>query len=204
MERNQGQKVHQATLDGMRTQATEISYTFAPSKAEHLHIKTPPNKRLAPTLNTHPIEGDDTIGWLRYHISSDYKWDHHIATWTKKAMKTGYNLKALTCRYQQGGLNTRTTLRLIKGLIIPQLTYGIEVWKTKKPIREAQGVLNNIVRKAFGLDTKTPLAALYSELGIPPLTLCAQHRHRILALRANIIGRHKKVNYSQSVSSFNF
>ena len=76
---------------------------------------------------------------------SDYKWDYHIATWTKKARRTGYNLKALTSQYQQGVLNTWTTLRLIKGLIIPQLTYGIEVWKTKKPIREAQGFLNNIV-----------------------------------------------------------
>ena len=36
---------------------------------------------------------------------------------------------------------------------------------------------------------KTPLAALYSELGIPPLSLYTQHRHRMLALRANTVGR---------------
>ena len=62
-EKNQGQRVHQATLNEMRTQAAEIGYTFAPSKAEHLHIKTPPDKRLVPTLDTHPIEGGDTMRW---------------------------------------------------------------------------------------------------------------------------------------------
>jgi len=127
--------------------------------------------------------------WLGYFISNNLKWDYHITQWTKKTMRTGYNLKALTNRYQTGGLNTWTTLRLIKGLIIPQLTYGREVWKTKAPIREAQTVLNNIIRKAYGLETKTPLAAIYCELGIPPLILYTKHRQRMLALRAHTLGR---------------
>jgi len=92
-------------------------------------------------------------------------------------MRTGYNPQALTSRYQTDGLNTWTTLRLIKGLIIPQLTgtYGIEVWTTMAPIRETQTVLNNIIRKAYVLATKTPLGAIYCELGIPLLTLYTKH-----------------------------
>jgi len=105
-------------------------------------------------------------------------------------MRTGYNLKALTNRYQTGGLNTWTTLRLIKGLIIPQLIFGIDVLKKKALIREAQTVLNNIIRKAYRLGTKTALAAIYCELGIPPLTLYTKHGQLMLALRAHTLGRH--------------
>jgi len=105
-------------------------------------------------------------------------------------MRTGYNLKGLTNRYQTADLNTWTTLRLIKGLMIPQLTYGIKVWKTKAPIREAQTVLNNIIHKTYGLETKTPLAAIYCELGIPPLSQYTKHRQLMLALRAHTLGRH--------------
>ena len=190
-QQEQGQEAHQDILHRLTQEARQLGYTFAPSKAECLHIKTPLNKELKPRLGNHEIcKVEGPMRWLGYFITSDYKWDQHIATWTKKAMQTGYNLKALTSRYQTGGLNTWTTLRLIKGLIMPQLTYGIEVWKTKKPIREAQGVLNNIIRKTFGLETKTPLAAIYSELGIPPLLLYTKHRQRLLGLRSLTIGRH--------------
>ena len=88
-DKTQGQTVHQGALDAMRTQAARIGYTFAPSKAEHLHIKTPPNKRITPKLGAELIGGNTTMRWLGYYLSEDYKWDHHIATWTKKAMGTG-------------------------------------------------------------------------------------------------------------------
>ena len=65
----QGQRVHQDTLDAMRTQATKIGYTFAPSKAEHLRIKTPPSKRLSPKLGTERIEGNTTMRWVGYYLS---------------------------------------------------------------------------------------------------------------------------------------
>jgi len=74
--------------------------------------------------------------------------------------------------------------------MIPQLTYRMKVWKTKTPIREAQTILNNIIRKAYGLETKTPLAAIYCELGIAPVTLYTKHRQHMLALRAHTLGRH--------------
>jgi len=185
-----GQEATQKTLENLETTAHCLGYTFAPTKAECLHIKTPDQHKLYPHIGRGPIEEQkENMRWLGYCISNNLKWDYHIAQWTKKAMRTGYNLKALTSRYQTGGLNTWTTLRLIKGLIIPQPTYGIEVWKTKTPIGEAQTVLNNIVRKAYGLETKRPLAAIYCELGIPPLTLYTKHRQRMLAMRAHTLSR---------------
>ena len=194
-EKTHGQKDHQATLQALQDKGKECGYTFAATKSEHIHIKTPAKSRLEPRINNLLIQQRETLRWLGYHIDEKYNWKHHIREWTKKAMRTGYNLKALTTRYQTGGLNTWTTLRIIKGLIIPQLTYGIEVWDTKGPIREAQTVLNNIVRKAFGLETKTPLAAIYTELGIPPLLLYAKNRQTTLALRAETQGRH--TNWSE-------
>jgi len=99
-------------------------------------------------------EQEENMRWLGYFISNNLKWEYHIAQYITKVMRTGYNLKALRSRYQMGGLDTWTTLRLIKGLIILQITYGIEVWKKKTTIREAQTVLNNIIHKAYGLETK--------------------------------------------------
>jgi len=194
-EKTHGQKDHQATLQALQGKGKECGYTFAATKSEHIHIKTPAKSRLEPRINNLPIQQRETLRWLGYHIDEKYNWKHHIREWTKKAMRTGYNLKALTTRYQTGGLNTWTTLRIIKGLVIPQLTYGIEVWDTKGPIREAQTVLNNIVLKAFGLKTKTPLAAIYTELGIPLLLLYARNRQTTLAHRAETQGRH--TNWSE-------
>jgi len=143
-----GQEAAQKTLKDLETSAHNLGYTFAPTKAECLHIKTPDQHKLYPHIGKEPIqEQKKNMRWLGYFISNNLKWDYHIVQWTKKAMRTGYNLKALTNRYQTGGLNTWTTLRLIKGLIIPQLTYGIEVWKTKGPIREAQTVLKTLFEK---------------------------------------------------------
>jgi len=186
-----GQEAAQKTLKNLETTAHNLEYTFSPTKAEYLHVKTGDQHRLYSHIGNVPVpELKENLRWLGYFISHNLKWDYHIAQWKKKAMRKGYNLKALTSRYQTGGLNTWTTLCLIKGLIIPQLTYGIEVWKTKAPIREAQTVLNNIIRKAYGLETKTPLAAIHCELGIPPLTLYTKHQQRMLALRAHTLGRH--------------
>ena len=156
------QEAAQKTQEKLETTAHSLGYTFARTKAECLHIKTPDPHKLYGHIGKTPIqEQKENMRWLGYFISHNLTWDYQIPQWTKNAMRTGHNLKALTNRYQTGGLNTWTTLRLIKGLIIPQLTYGIEVWKTKAPIREAQTVLNKIIRLAYCLETNTPLAAIY-------------------------------------------
>ena len=74
-------------------------------------------------------------------------------------------------RYQVSGLNIRCTQRLLKGRILPQLTYEIDVWTNKSHIKEAAKALHTIIRTAFGLETKTPMLAIDTELGIPPLDL---------------------------------
>jgi len=74
-------------------------------------------------------------------------------------------------RYQTRGLNAWCTHRLIKGLIIPQLTSGIQVWENKRLITEAQTALNEIIWAAYGLESKIPTLAIQTEVGIPPLDL---------------------------------
>jgi len=122
-------------------------------------------------------------------MSEDWKWKQHMRHWIAKATNTGYGISAMTNRYQLGGLNTWCTHRLIKGLVIPQLTYGIEVWENKATIVEAQVALNRIVRTAYGLERKVPTLAFQTETGIPPLDLLALGRHNSLALRAKFVGR---------------
>ena len=95
----------------------------------------------------------------------------------------------MTSRYQVGGLNAWCTHRLIKGLVLPQLTYGIEVWENKAMIAEAQVTLNKIVRAAYGIELKVPTIAIQTETGIPPLDLLTLGRLNTLALRAKFVGR---------------
>jgi len=120
--------------------------------------------------------------WLGFFISEDWKWKQHIR-------HTGYGISAMTRRYQVGGLNAWCTHRLIKGLVLPQLTYGIEIWENKAMIAEAQVALNRIVRTAYGIELKVPTLAIQTETGIPPLDLLALGRHKTLALRAKFVGR---------------
>jgi len=109
---------------------------------------------------------------------------------------TGHGVGALTARYQVGGLNTWCTQRLIKGIILPQLTYGIEVWANKGALKEVAKTLHLIIRNAFMIKKKTPILAIETELGIPPLDLYVKQRQDMLALRANHLNRHTRMSNS--------
>jgi len=106
----------------------------------------------------------------------------------------GKAIGALTSRYQIGGLNAWCTQRLIKGLVIPQLTYGIEVWSKKTHIKKPAKALHGAIRNAFKLETKTPTLAIDIELGISPLDLYAKQRKDRLAIRAHTLNRHSRMS----------
>ena len=147
-------------------EATKAGYNFSPSKCEGIHVRTRSGGHIVPKLNGTPIPQKDNIRWLGYWLSKDWRWNVHIENWRAKAEKSGRAIRALTERYQVRGLNAWCTHRLIKDLILLQLTYGIEVWESTTRIQENQVVLNKIVRKAYGLEKKTPSNAVYSETGI--------------------------------------
>ena len=84
-----------------------------------------------------------------------------------KAEKSGRTIRALTEWYQIAGLNAWCTHRLIKGLILPQLTYSIEVWNSVTRIQENQVVINKIIRKAFGLEKKTRVMSYIAKQAYP-------------------------------------
>jgi len=138
----------------------------------------------------HPQE---CLRWLGFFISPDWKWKRHLQEWCTKATNSGYGIRAMTERYQIGGLNAWCTHRLIKGLILPQLSYGVELWNTKGLIQEAQVTLHKIMRNSFGLETKTPTLAMDAEIRIPPMDLYALQRHNMLALRAITLDRPTKM-----------
>ena len=152
-----GTTAHQKTIDRLNRKAGEAGYNFAQAKAEHIHIKTPKSQRISPQLKGSDIPGREKMRWLGYFITPNWTWTEHLSEWTTRATYSGHRLRALTSRYQIGGLNAWCTHRLITGLIMPQLTYGIETWGNKTMIREAQNALNNIIRKTFGIEKKCNL-----------------------------------------------
>ena len=178
-----GQKTADRTLDTLVQKAAEAGYNFSPAKCKGIHVRTRSRDHITPKLNSSPIMQKDSIRWLGYRISKDWRWNVHIENWRVKAKKSGRAIRALTECYQTGGLNAWSTHRLIKGLILLQLTYGIEVCESTTRIQENQVALNKIIRKAYGLKKKTPRDAMYRETGIPPLDLYKEYQHNMLALR---------------------
>ena len=188
--KTKGQTEHQDTIDRLRTKADESNYQFSRLKSEGIHIRIRGRDHLAPMMEGTFIPQKEELRWLGYFITENWNWAHHIKTWTNKAARTGKATGALISWYQIGGLNALCTQRLIKGLIIPQLTYEIEVWSKKTHIKEAAKVLHGVMRNAFKLEIKTPTLAIDTELGIPPLDLYVKQRQDRLALRAHILNRH--------------
>ena len=188
----QGQVGHQDTTDRLARGALDHGYRFAPSKAEHIFIKTPLSESFEPKLDGSVTKAQKTMRWLGYRIPKDWKWDSPVKLWIAKANESARRLRALTERYKTGRLNAWTTSRLIDGLIIPQLMYGIETCGKAGLIKEAQTTLKQIVRRAFGLEKKTPTQAMWTELGITPLDLYTKYRPNLLALRARTLDRHTK------------
>ena len=190
-----GQVGHQDTIDRLARGALDLRVRFAHSKAEHIFIKTPLSESFEPKLDGSVTKAQKTMRWLGYHITEDWKWDSHVKLWIAKANESARRLRALTERYKTGGLKAWTTSRLINGLIIPQLTYSIETWGQAGLIKEAQTTLKQIVRRAFGLEKKTPTQAMWTELGIAPLDLYTKYRHNLLGLRARTFNRN--TNWSE-------
>lgn len=59
-----GTTAHQTTINRLNESARESGYNFAPSKAEHIHIKTPKRQRLSPQIQGTDIPGREKIRWL--------------------------------------------------------------------------------------------------------------------------------------------
>jgi len=188
-DKREGQEYHQELLDQLSTKASAAGYKFSKQKGEYIQLHTKKNQHLLPNVEGTPLGKQVTMRWLGFIISEDWKWKQHMKHWIARATNTGYGISAMTSRYQVGGLNAWCTHRLIKGLVLPQLTYGIEVWENKAMIAEAQVALNKIVRSAYGIELKVPTIAIQTETGIPPLDLLTLGRLNTLALRAKFVGR---------------
>ena len=187
--KDDGQVAHQGTIDEMTLRAKLWGYSFSANKGEYIHIHMKKQMALSPMIGDSLLHPQEYLRWLGFFISPDWKWKRHLQEWCTKATHSGYGIRAMTERYQISGLNAWCTHRLIKGLVLPQLSYGIELWNTKGLIQEAQKTLHKIVRNSFGLEVKTPVLAIDAEIGIPLMDLYALQRHNMLALRAITLDR---------------
>jgi len=176
--KTKGQTQHQDTIDRLCEEAAKSNYRFSTLKNEKIYIRTRGRERLAPTMDGAFISQKEELRWLEYFITENWGWAQYIKTLINKVARTGKAISTLTSRYQIGGLNAWCTQRLIKGLVIPQLTYGIELWSKKTHIKEVVKALHGAIRNAFKLETKTPTLAIDTELGIPHWT-CTSSRDKI-------------------------
>jgi len=188
-DKNNGQAEYQRTIDEMVLRAKSWGYSFSAIKGEYIHVHTKRQMALSPMVGNSLLHPQECLCWLGFVISPDWKWKRHLQEWCTKATHSGYGIREMTERYQIGGLNPCGTHRLIKGLILPQLSYGIELWNTKGLIQEAQATLHKIMRNSFGLETKTAILAVDTAIGIPSMDLYALQRHNMLVLWGIILYR---------------
>jgi len=126
-DRNDGQIAHQQTIDEMTLRAKSWGYSFSATKGEYIHVHTKKQMELSPMIGGSLLHPQECLRWLGFFISPDWKWKRHLQEWCAKAKNSGYGIRAMTERYQIGGLNAWCTHRLIKGLVLPQLSYGVEL-----------------------------------------------------------------------------
>jgi len=97
--KRKGQDENQDTINRLIQKAKEGGYNFSPLRGEGIHVQTRAEKRIAPMIGTNFIPPREELRWLRYFITGDWKWTHHVRTWINKASMTGRVIGALRARY---------------------------------------------------------------------------------------------------------
>jgi len=71
--KQEGQDYHQNLLDDLTAKAGTAGYSFSKSKGEYIPICTKREQRLLPNLEGTPLNREETIRWLGFIISEDWK-----------------------------------------------------------------------------------------------------------------------------------
>jgi len=117
-DRDKGQATHKNTIDEMVLRATSWGYSFSATKGEDIHIHTRKQITLSAMVKGSLLHPQECLHWLGVFISPDWRWKQHLQEWCTKATDSGYGIRAMTERYQIGGVHAWCTHPLIKGLVL--------------------------------------------------------------------------------------
>jgi hypothetical protein len=190
---------YEIALDWLRTNGLEAD----PSKTELMTFvrRRQPEKTGGNTLGarygdkSNALNRITTVKWLRYlgvYITEDLKWKRHVDIMTNRARSTIRGINILGNSVQ--GLDYMNWRRVYNALVIPSLTYGLQVWYTgvgqKGLIQRMQIAQNEGIRKLTGVFKTTPIEPLQNLTGIPPISYLAKklmhaYSHRLRGVPPN-------------------
>jgi len=135
---------------------------------------------------------------LGYRMDKRRSMGVHMEYWSDRGIGVKRRIAGLGRRFgSHGGLGARECLRLIQGVYMPTVYYGLEfVSKDKKLIKEIQTNLNDTLRSTFRSPRKYANKILIAETGTVPTHIEGRYRER------KGYGRHQKYKYGGNLPWF--
>jgi len=135
---------------------------------------------------------------LGYRMDKKRSMGVHMEYWLDRGIGVKRRIAALGRRFRShGGLGARECVRLVQGVYMPTVYYGLEfVGKNKKLIKEIQTNLNDTLRSTFRSPLKYANKILMAETGTVPTQIEGRYRER------KSYGRHLKYKYGGNLLWF--
>ena len=125
------QSVLQCTLDGINLWCEENDMVLNTRKCKEILIcfwKKKPNFQQL-TVNNYPVEHVNSEKLLGVMLSSDLKWNEHVACIVKKSSRRLYILRLL----KRANADTKTLITVYRTCIRPILEYCNQIWHFNIP-----------------------------------------------------------------------
>ena len=130
---------------------------------------------------------------LGYRIDTKREWRGHVEYWTERGIGVRRNIAGVGRRFgSQGGVGVWEFMRLIQGVYLPTVLYGLEfITGETALIKRLQITINDTIRSILRTPQKFANKILYAETGIEPLEI------RCRAEERKGYARHLKYEYGK-------
>ena len=120
------------------------------------------------------------IRLLGYRIDTERTWEGHVEYWTERGIGVRRNVSNVSRRFgSQGGIGPWECLRMIRGVYLPTVCYGMEfVSKESKRVKKLQIAINDTIRSILRAPLKYANKILYAETGIEPIEMMCRAAER--------------------------
>ena len=166
------------------------------------------------------LEMTKEIRILGYRIDTDRKWKGHVEYWSERGMGVRRNVSNVSRRFgSKGGIGAWECLRMIRGVYLPTVCYGLEFITAEKTlVNLLQITINDTLRSILRAPLNYANKILYAETGIEPIEMMCREAERrdyerhvkyeygkdtpwygIIATRWKDDRIHKKIDYSDAV-----
>nr|CAH7742070.1 unnamed protein product [Callosobruchus chinensis] len=175
------ENVLQPAVNRLSEKASNLGLKFSPSKTKCLHfcrLRSPHNEPKL-KLDNQEIEIKETAKFLGLTWDKKLNWHEHIKNITKKCNKALNKMRVLA--NVNWGSDRETLLKIYKSLVLSKMDYGSIFYSSarKSQLKLLDTIQASGLRLALGAFRTSPIAALCSEAGIPPL----KYRRQELLLR---------------------